>query len=421
MGAGNPVVAAGSLHRVEALVDQHHHGVFVIGLDLFAVRLVRIPGVARHLADAGDVGAEEIGERFQRPGICLGVLEAAGVDLGDRPVLIGHHAADHLELAQRQRVLEGEDPPRHLRLHTEIALQCAFEEARPLGDARHLFVEDQRRRPVDALDGLHREGAEIGATLRAPVALASRPRAVAPEPVAEPSIRADRLVRERLVDRERIVGRDDANRERLADERVDDAIALPDGEPGEHREAVGIESFLVDAVHAGAVTHDADVAGDQGADLGRAHLSVGRDGGQHPFAGDIAFLGDARMFDQDDDRMVVTLARFHAGEPGIVRDPADADLARIHEIADPLDVRRAAFEVVRDRGFFLRRLGIGEFGVEPGELVQRVDQLAGGALPFRRRYGRARRFPLDGRLVARQRLEREETEMKRPAGGTRFE
>ena len=43
--AENPVVAARAFHGVVALVYQHHHGMTMIGLDLRAVLLVRIPCV----------------------------------------------------------------------------------------------------------------------------------------------------------------------------------------------------------------------------------------------------------------------------------------------------------------------------------------------------------------------------------------
>ena len=60
LGARNPVVAAGALHRVESLVDEHDHGVAMVPIDRAPVFLVRVPGILRHFADPGEVGAEKV-------------------------------------------------------------------------------------------------------------------------------------------------------------------------------------------------------------------------------------------------------------------------------------------------------------------------------------------------------------------------
>ena len=80
--AGNPVVAAGAFHGVEALVDQHDDGVAVIGFEFAAVFLVREPGIARHFANAGEVGAKRIGQGLDRARIGCAITVAHQV--GDR-------------------------------------------------------------------------------------------------------------------------------------------------------------------------------------------------------------------------------------------------------------------------------------------------------------------------------------------------
>ena len=140
LGARDPVVAAGAFHGLEALVDQDHDSVTMIGLDERAADLVREPGIAGYFADPGDVGAEVVGERLDGAGIGHSVGETGRFAGGDLAVLERQQGADHGELRSRQRVFERKPRPLALRLVAEVALQGALEKSGPLRDPGHLVV-----------------------------------------------------------------------------------------------------------------------------------------------------------------------------------------------------------------------------------------------------------------------------------------
>ena len=59
---------------IEALIERHDDGIFVIGLDLVAIQIVRIPGIVGYFAYADDVGVEELAEGFDVLGDILRIV-----------------------------------------------------------------------------------------------------------------------------------------------------------------------------------------------------------------------------------------------------------------------------------------------------------------------------------------------------------
>ena len=268
--AGDPVVAARALHGVEALVDQHHHRGAVIGLDLLAVFLVREPGVARDLADAGQVGAECVGQRLD--GVGVGLRFAIARAVGRRlwlPTLERHQRADHLQQAPRQRRLEGEARALGFRLVAEIAMQSALEECRALGHLRHLVVEDERGRPFGALHRLHGKAREVALAFALPVALAAGLRAVQAQPIGE-AARIQGVLVQRRIGFEVVVGGDEGDGE-IVEIWIAQAVVGANGKPRQHRQPFGVNETVAGKMCAGGEAHGADMAGDADRDLGRAH------------------------------------------------------------------------------------------------------------------------------------------------------
>ena len=64
-------------------------------------------------------------------------------------------------------------------------MQRALEEGGAFGHLRHLVVEDERGRPRDALDLLHRKARQVRRAFVLAVALAARLRAVDAPPIGE--------------------------------------------------------------------------------------------------------------------------------------------------------------------------------------------------------------------------------------------
>ena len=161
----DPVVAAGSLHGLVALVDQQVHRMGVVGRQRMAPGVVRVVGPGGHRAQADRVAAEVIGGRLQAQRVVRRVERRRR-----------HRSARLAELQQQQRAQRapGAGPDRALHhvvgvargvLHVapEVAEQGPGEEVGPLGEARHALVVDERRRLVLALQRLEgvRPGVEV--------------------------------------------------------------------------------------------------------------------------------------------------------------------------------------------------------------------------------------------------------------------
>ncbi len=156
--AGYPVVAAGALHGVEALVDEHYHGKAVVGLDGCSIYLMGVPGIGRDLADADEIRTQVVAERLQRPGVGARVPKPRGV-IRYLSILERHHAPDELHGSRRGGMLVGETLDLALGLLPEVAKGRPRKEVRPLRDTGNLFVHDQRGRTLYPADLLHRVAA----------------------------------------------------------------------------------------------------------------------------------------------------------------------------------------------------------------------------------------------------------------------
>ena len=91
--AADPVVPAGAFHGLVTLVHQDGDSVLVIGLDLAAVGVMRVPGVVRDLADADHVRPHVVQGGLHRVRVVLWIVVAVGHLGGGFAVLQRHHAA----------------------------------------------------------------------------------------------------------------------------------------------------------------------------------------------------------------------------------------------------------------------------------------------------------------------------------------
>ena len=380
-----------------------------------------IPGIARNFADPGQVRSQEIGQRLDRFGVGCRIAIGALVDaFRDVAPLVRHHGADDFQQAHPQRMLEREPGTFALGFFPQVALQGAFEKRPPFRHPRHLVVENQRRRPVDPLDLFHRIAAVMGFALFAPGALASRCRAVDPFPVGLVARRRRRCRRQRRIAGENVVRGHDGNRETAVDIRVRYSVVVAETQAGEHRKPVAVEPFVAGDMNPRVEPHLADMAGHTGRNFQRPHF-VGRiDRAIDPFARQVAVIGQARMGEQHHHRMVVPVDGICPGQPGIVRNAADADLARIHEIGTALDIDGPPFEIGRHRRFFLDRFALDEAGEQIPVLGGRPAKFSGRAgCRLARRLG-AVAFDSNHRLVAVNNFEGIGAEMERPVPGRRI-
>ena len=174
LGAGNEVVPRGPLHGVVALVDEAHHRVLVIRLDLRTILFVGKPGVIRDLADAGELRPQGVGQGLDGLGVRVRVCCFGAPGGGHGPVLMRHHAADLLEHGGGKGVLEGKTLPLRLGLLVQVAVYGPLEEGGSLWHSRHLVVHDQGGGALLAPHLLHGIVAEMGRTAGAPPALQTR-------------------------------------------------------------------------------------------------------------------------------------------------------------------------------------------------------------------------------------------------------
>lgn len=119
------------------------------------------------------------------------------------------------------------------------------------------------------------------------------------------------------------------------------------------------------------------------------------------------------MFDQDHDRNRMGL-NARSGTPGALRNPANADLTRIHEVRRAFDVLRAPHEIVRQRRTRRCNIAVDIFCDDRAIMHYGLGKQSIAPLRDRRRNRRARRLKRRHCRAARQRLERKWTEVKRP-------
>ena len=344
---GDPVVAAGALHCVVALINQHHDRVAMRGLDRRAFFLVREPGIARDFADAGEIGAERIGQRFDRLGIGRRIGRKRLILLRHLAVLKRHHAAEDLQKRHRKRCLEGEAAAFALGLVAQIAVQRALEERRALGHPRNFVVKHERGWSLYALDRLHWVCAEMRGASGAAVAFPARLRTVDAPPIAEPFGRA-RAFMQGQIGCQCVVGGDSCDRETLPKVWVFDALAGAEYEACQNRKPFQIEQRVSSDMRARRKAHVPHIVGEATRDLGGAHLGDGGDGFGRPLPCRIIRFGTAGMFHQDHEREFVRL-RGCATQPRIRHDLADPGATRIQEIGAALEIGAAAFQIVRHR------------------------------------------------------------------------
>ena len=166
MGDGNPIVAAGALEGLVALVEQHRHGVLMISRHDVTGGIVRIVGPLRAARQPDGVGREVVGSRLDVERIALRI----GNGRRDRAARL-----PELQQQKRPQCATGSRANCGL-LHIEPALGVvlhllahvtegrAGKKVGPLGEARHARFVDEGGRRFDTLQRLERIGAEMKRT-----------------------------------------------------------------------------------------------------------------------------------------------------------------------------------------------------------------------------------------------------------------
>ena len=182
---------------------------------------VRIPGVVRNFANTSEFGAKQVGQRLQCTGVFLGVGAAVARRFGNRSVLVRHHCHDLFDHRSGQRVLERESRSLVLRFLTEVSVNGAFEKGGAFRNTRHFLVDNQRCRPIDAINRLHRELAQMCCPAVLPPAFESGGGAANAEPVGDPPGLPGSGGRQRQIRRQYIIGGDCAGDKAIVEKGIE--------------------------------------------------------------------------------------------------------------------------------------------------------------------------------------------------------
>ena len=239
LGHGDPVVAAGALHGLVALVDDHADRLVVGRIDGVAHGIVRIPGPVRAARDPHRVDAKEIARRLDVRGIAGGIR-------GARPVRVRHTVLDQHEgpkrptLRIRRRGLAGIVAALGALLQrlAHIPELGAGEHVGPLGHAGHVCLVDIGGGAVDPLELLERMRAVDEATLVIGVAIERRALdalAYRPAQPARTGARGERPVAGQVHP-----AGDRRHAKARADEGGHELPRLDPGQPGRHAQPVEV-------------------------------------------------------------------------------------------------------------------------------------------------------------------------------------
>ena len=306
----DPVVAAGALHGLVALVDDHRHRLVVGRDDLVALGVVGVPDPVRAARQADRVGAQPVAGRLEVGRVALRV-ERARVGLGRLfPFGEKDEGGQRSLLGRRGRRLEhvGALSRRVLVAGAHVAELGPGEHVGPLRHSGHAGLVDQRRRLVHPLQLLEAQGA-----VDVPPPSVGRPR---PGRLGEPLPEVPRqslgsqagLPVERdqgTVTSEIEIGGDCAQPEAVADIGVDETAAFDGRQPRRHRELVEIDVRRRSGVGAGRPAEDREVLREHDRDLCAPQGRSLDFGAQDPLRPGFVGRGIATEFVQQDDGVPV--------------------------------------------------------------------------------------------------------------------
>ena len=251
---------------------------------------------------------------------------------------------------------------------------------------------------------------------RAPAPLPARLGPIDAPPVAQPAGPQRRGV-QGAIGGQLVIGCDDGDG-KVVDVWIADPVPVPHSEPCKHREALGVDELVVPYVGTRRETHVTDMPGYDHGDLGGAHVGDGTDRGGDPVVRQVVLVGNLAVLDQQHDGVGEGVF-LRAVQPGIVGNPADADLGGIHEIGVALDVGRPAVEIVGNGSPPGSHLVIHELG-ENGPIVVN-DPCEIIAIRIARWSGSGGRRALygDDVVIAGKRFQGKQAVVKRPVLGSR--
>ena len=107
-----------------------------------------------------------------------------------------------------------------------------------------------------------------------------------------------------------------------------------------------------------------------------------------------------------------------AGQPSVVRNPADTDLGGIHEIGVALDVGRPAVEIVGNGRLIGGHLVIHELGENRSVVVSHMGEIGAVGNSLRSRFGGRPGLHRGNVIIAWKRFQRKQAVVKRPVPGS---
>ena len=305
----NPVVAAGALHGLVALVDQQVQRVGVVGGHGVAPRVVRVIGPLGHGAQAHRVHPQIVRSGFQVVGVALRVLCAGG-----------HRATRRAKLQKQQSAQSptrtGPDGAFHhvvrvlgVVLHrlAQVAKQGPCKKVGPLRKARHPVMVDEGGGRVLALEGFKRVRplAKFAPGIGVAVERAFEG-ALAQPPGGAVALPAVLLWGQGLIRGQRQSGADGGQGVALAHIRI---LAIGQRQACGQGQAGQVDIAAAGAVGAGLVAQHAQITGQQHRCLRGQHGRAGLLCPGQPVAAGLTGFGVPRKFDQDHDGVAVVRNR----------------------------------------------------------------------------------------------------------------
>ena len=301
--------------------------------------------------------------------------------------------------------------PFALRLVTQIALERPLKECGTLGNPWHFVIKDQCRGPVDAFDRFHRVAAGMRRASCAAVALAPGLGIVDAPPIAH-ALGIHGPGRQGPVAFELIRGRDDGDGEVLEIRARDAIVSIADGDARKYGKTRLIQHPVAGNIGACVIAHQPNMPRDIDGDLGGPHFGGINDRGAGPCRRERFVIGNAAVFNHDDDRVAVGLGSC-TNPPRAFGNQTDAGMACIQKIGRAQYVHRAALHVVGIGGDLRGHLASRELPKQVSIIAGGFSEQGGGGTVGDHCHGRAGNFLCTQFIVTGQCFERKSSQVKR--------